>query len=206
MEICAATLPHGFSAADFGTRVTVPMWLDRWDKYGLMSYYAPGQTPPHAPNDGADYDFNTDLHFAKDHDLGLVLWTNALTVDSAEGMTDVQVWSYLQVRAKQMGIPVHINLQNAWPIVWMGNRYREETQLKAPQFLGGFYGVAHDSGPSGAISWNSQAGEDALLGVLQETVRNFAGDPNIVGWLEPHAETLSCRKAPFWNTGRWPTS
>lgn len=196
-ELCAAALPSGFAAPDFQARVPVPLWLDRWDKYGLMSYYGPGQTPPNSPNGGADYDFNTDLRFAKDHGMGLVLWTNALTVDSAEGMTNEQTWSYVQERARQMGIPVHLNPQNSWPTVWLGNRYREETQLKAPQFLGGFYGVAHDTASVGALSWNSQAGEDELLGLLQETVRRFAGDPNIVGWLEPHAETADTPQGKF---------
>ncbi|MDQ2730754.1 MAG: hypothetical protein M3Y56_03770, partial [Armatimonadota bacterium] len=201
-EVCAAAGPHPLASAEFEARVPVPMWLDRWDKHGLMSYYAPQQTPPKAPNNGADYDPNIDLLFAKNHgNMGLVLWSNALTVDNAEGMTDEQTWSYVQERSKQMGIPVHINLQNSWPVVWLGNRYREETQLKAPQFLGGFYGVAHDSGPQGALSWNSQAGEDELLGVLQGTVRRFVDDPNIVGWLEPHAETADTPQGRFMEYG-----
>ena len=187
-EACAAALPLSFAVTDFGARIAVPMWLDRWDKYGFLSYYEPGTPPPNAPNGGSDYDYNADLRFAKDHAMGLVMWTTPLSVDTAEGMTDQQMWSYMQERAKQMGVPIHLNTANGWP-VWLGNRYREETQLKAPQFLGGYYGVAHDSGPQGALSWNSQAGEDAMLGVLQETVRRFAPDPNIVGWFEPHGET-----------------
>lgn len=200
-EVCAATLAPGFAAGDFGARVSVPMWLDRWDKYGLMSYYNPAQTPPDAPNNGTDYDFNTDFRFAKENGLGLVVWTNALTVDSAEGMTNEQVWSYVQARSRQMDIPVHVNTSNAWPLVWLSNRYRDETQLKAPQFLGGYYGVANESATFGALSWNSQAGEDALLGVLQETVQRFADEPNVVGWLEPHAETADMPQGIFLEYG-----
>lgn len=174
------------------------MWLDRWDKYGVMSYYGPGQ----APQNSKDYDFDTDLQFAKDNGpLGLVLWTNALTEDNSEGMGNEQAWSYVQDRARQVGVPVHINLQNSWPVAWLGNRYREETQLKAPQFLGGFYGVSHDSAPAGPLTWSSQAGEDALLGVLQETVRRFVDAPNVVGWLEPHAETSDTPQGAFTEWG-----
>ena len=200
-ETCAAALPPAFAVADFGPRVSVPMWLDRWDKYGLMSYYGPGQTPPHAPNNGADYDYDTDVRFAKDNALGLVLWTNALTIDTTEGMTDEQTWTYVYDRAKQLGVPVHVNLQNLWPVVWLANRYREETQLRAPQFLGGYYGVAGWSSSVGPLSWNSQAGEDALLGLLQSNVRRFAADPNVVGWLEPHAETADTPQGAFLEYG-----
>ena len=198
-DACAAALPPAFTEADFAARVSVPMWLDRWDKHGLMSYYAPGQAPP---NFSGPYDFDTDIQFAKNHgNMGLVLWSNALTEDNAEGMTDEQTWTYVQDRAEQVGLPVHINLQNSWPVVWLGNRYREETQLKAPQFLGGFYGVSHDSAPVGPLTWSSQAGEDVLLGVLQETVRRFADAPNVVGWLEPHAETSDTPQGAFTEYG-----
>ena len=198
----ATSLPQALVASEFSSRVAVPMWLDRWDKHGLMAYYGPGQVPPNMPNDGSEYDVNIDFQFAKDHgDIGLVLWTNALTVDTAEGMTNEQTWTYMQERAKQLGLPMHINLQNSWPVVWLSNRYREETELKAPQFLGGFYGVAHDSAPGGTLGWNSQAGEDALLGVLQETVRRFNPDSNVVGWLEPHAESADMPQGHFMEYG-----
>ncbi|MGI4789463.1 MAG: hypothetical protein ACRYFS_11510 [Janthinobacterium lividum] len=201
-DMVTAALPQAFAAADFQSRVSVPLWLDRWDKFGVMSYYGPGQTPPNAPNSGADYDYDTDLQFAKNNGpLGLVLWTTPLNVDTAEGMGNEQTWSYVLDRAKQTGVPVHINLSNSWPIVWLSNRYRDETQIKAPQFLGGFYGVAHDSAPLGPLTWSSQAGEDALLGVLQETVRRFVDEPNVVGWLEPHAETSDTPQGAFTEYG-----
>ena len=172
-EVCAAALPKAFTAvSDFGARVAVPMWLDRWDKYGVMSYYGTGQKRPRTAKTTI---FDTDLQFAKDNGpLGLVLWTNALTEDTSEGMGSEQTWSYVQDRAKQLGVPVHINLSKL-----LAHRLARQPvparrrRLKAPQFLGGFYGVAHDSAPLGPLTWSSQAGEDALLGVLQETVREL---------------------------------
>ena len=74
-------------------------------------------------------------------------------------------------------------------MLWLANRYRAETMLKAPQFVGGFYGVAHDSCGVGAIAWESETAKGVALGVLQETVRRVGKDPNIVGWMEPHQET-----------------
>ena len=39
-EICAALAPHTLTAADFTAQTQVPMWLDRWDKHGLLIYLA----------------------------------------------------------------------------------------------------------------------------------------------------------------------
>ena len=39
------------------------------------------------------------------------------------------------------------------------------------------------------MSWNATTGEDALLALLQTAVRRFAGEPNVVSFLEPHGET-----------------
>ena len=73
--------------------------------------------------------------------------------------------------------------------------------LKAPQFVGGYYGVGHDSTALSATSWLSQEAEDALLGGFQRTVRRFANDPNIVGWLEPHGETYEVPQKFFLEAG-----
>ena len=39
------------------------------------------------------------------------------------------------------------------------------------------------------------------LGLFQQTVRRFAGDPNIVGWLEPHGETAETPQKYFLESG-----
>ena len=187
--------------ADFQARVPVPMFLDRWDKYGLLIYYGPFEPAPNLPRSGEEYDYAGDLKFVKDNDTGLAPWDAPSALHTAEGLTRLQAWGWIQENARRMGIPVHVETSNDWPMLWLSNRYRDETQLKMPQFVGGYYDVGWMSGTMGAISWNSEAGEDALLGIFQHAVRRFAGDPNIVGWMEPHAETSHTPSAQFCEYG-----
>src|SRR5579862_7054645 len=44
-EQCARRLPPGTPPDAFEPRAPVPMFLDRWDRYGLLAYYAPFTTP-----------------------------------------------------------------------------------------------------------------------------------------------------------------
>lgn len=200
-EICAALAPHTLTAADFTAQMQVPMWLDRWDKHGLLIYYGPMTAPASVPFPGYAYDYGSDLQFVKDNETGLVLWTKPNQSSTAEGFNDEQWWSWVQENSRKLGVPIHLNTSNEWPVPWLSNRYRDETQLKMPQFIGGFYDIGWMSGTQGAISWLSEAGEDALLGTFQHTVKRFAGDPNIVGWLEPHAESSHTPSAQFCEYG-----
>ena len=200
-EACASVIHHAATPAEFTARVAVPMWLDRWDKYGLLIYYGPFTSPSSVPFPGDDYDYESDLTFVKDNETGLVIWDKVSQYNTPEGMANTQWWAWLQANARKMGVPMHLNCTNDWPMLWLSNRYRDETQLRMPQFLGGYYDVGNQSGSQGAISWNSQAGEDALLGAIQQTVKRFAGDPNIVGWLEPHGETSQLPMSLFCEYG-----
>ena len=180
-----ATVRPSIRADAFVPHAQVPMYLDRFDKYGLLVYYGPWITPPHEEH----YDYSADFKFARDNKLGLILWQTPLADDTAEGMNNEKAWDWIQEGCRSLHVPLHVNLSFSWPMLWLGNRYREETMLKAPQFVGGFYGVAHDSCGVGAVSWHSEKAKAATLGILQETVRRYVKDPNIVGWLEPHSET-----------------
>lgn len=200
-ECLQAALPHA-AGQSFTPRVPVPMYLDRWDRHGLLIYFSPETIRPGLPGGGRSFDYGEGLEFLRDHGgLGLILWTNPLTDDTAEGITNETAWSWVANNARKMGLPVHINTQISPPQLWLSNRYREQTMLKAPQFVGGYYGVAHDSAGVGAISWLAQEAEDALLGTFQEIVRRFAKDPNIVGWLEPHGETAEMPQRFFLDAG-----
>lgn len=187
--LLGTALTQAVRPADFLARAKVPMYLDRWDKYGLLIYYAPYDLPGGYTGDPQAYDYGQDFEFMRDNNIGPVLWTNALGVDSAEGLTTEINWAWIQENARRMNIPVHINTSYSYPVLWLSNRYRDQTQLKAPQFLGGYYGVAHDSLGQGAISWAAEEAYDAYMGIYQHTVKRFAPDANVVGWLEPHGET-----------------
>ncbi len=60
--------------------VSVPMFLDRWDKYGFRFYYGPFVKPQDADHrEVATYDPRQDFTFAKrSGDAGLVVWNCAL--------------------------------------------------------------------------------------------------------------------------------
>ena len=200
-EICDTTITQPWTPTDFQARTPVPLFLDRWDRYGLLIYYGPFTAPANVPWPEDAYDYGGDLAFVRDNGTGLVIWDKVNSYDTPEGMASMQWWGWLQENARRMGVPMHLNTANDWPVLWLSNRYRDETQLRMPQFLGGYYDVGGQSGSQGAISWNSEAGEDALLGALQQTVKRFAGDPNIVGWLEPHGETSQLPMSLFCEYG-----
>ncbi len=193
-------LNHAF-LAEFEPRATVPMFLDRWDKHGLLCYYNPDATPPNTPYLDQKFDFADGLTFCRDHHIGIVLWSFPASDDYAEAITNEQSWNWVQEAARKMAIPVHINTQINPPQLWLANRFPEQTMLKSPQFMGGYYGVGHDSTGLSAISWLSESAEDALLGVFQQTVKKYANDPNIVGWLEPHGETYELPQKFFLDSG-----
>ncbi len=190
LALIAAHLPKATLAGAFLPRVQIPMYLDRWDKYGLLAYYGAFTTPPGTQND--DYDFMQDFDFAAEHGpLGLVVWDNETMNDTAEGMANTPLWDWVAAECRVRHLPLHINTQSG-AALWLTNRFREETMQKAPQYCGAYYNLLEPNiGEQGYVSWNAGVAQDVELGVLQQTVRRFASDPNVVGWLEPHSETDS---------------
>ncbi len=196
--------PSHFRPTDFTVRSSVPMYLDRWDRYGLLYYMAPDATPPGTPDLGQTYDYGSVFSFVKDHGpAGLIPWVTPLTDDHSEGLTNLQDWDWVQEGARKRRVPVHLNTSISPPQLWLANRYREQTMLKSPQFLGGYYGVAHDSAVVGAMSWLSQEGWDAQFGIFQSIVKRFANASNIIGWLEPHGETGETPQKYFLDSGEY---
>ncbi len=81
--------------------VEVPMWLDRWDRFGFRFYYRPWEVPPGTTS--ATYDATKEFDFAGQHDRsGLVVWANRNDVDTAEGMTNDVWWDWMQAAAERM--------------------------------------------------------------------------------------------------------
>ena len=163
----------------------VPMYLDRWDRYGMRFYYGPFTTPQGTNSFQSAYDPMNDFKFARDEDkCGLVLWTNPFPSEPAEGIMKTPMWEWVAGQGVKMGLPLGINLSGG--SCSLTNRFREEWAVHDPQYLGGFYGLL--SPDEGIFSWNSNAGRDAGFAVLQQIMRQFGGVDNIVNWLNPDGE------------------
>ncbi|MDQ3815346.1 MAG: beta-galactosidase, partial [Armatimonadota bacterium] len=175
--------------------VEVPMYLDRWDKFGFRFYYRPWEYPPSLPRpEYKTYDFAHEFEWAeKQERTGLVFWNDQNRVDTAEGLMNEVWWDWGQNAARARRLPVAINITaggGATP-VWLLNRYREQTQQRMPGYVGDFYAVARqDNGGHGSTSWNATEMKDVELSLLQSSVRRFSADPNVVSWLEPHGELI----------------
>ncbi|MGD0091810.1 MAG: beta-galactosidase [Planctomycetota bacterium] len=197
LEKLAAALQGDWSAAVSAPEVPVPMWLDRWDKYGFRFYYAPFTYPPaeRMPKGQAveTYDFTQDFEFARKHNAGLVLWMGASKEAFAEGINNDSWFDWVQRWAKAWDLPLGGNLETLNYNVpnWVVNRYRHQLQEPMPQYLGDSMSVAGGRGTQGKVgelAWGATEARDAILGSLQQTVRRLAPDPNVTTWLEPHGE------------------
>ena len=72
----------------------VPMWLDRWDKYGFRFYYSrPLLTP--SGTELKDYDFVKEFEYAAKMDhAGLLFWNHPLKPATAEGLREVEAYDW----------------------------------------------------------------------------------------------------------------
>jgi hypothetical protein len=167
---------------------TVPMYLDRFDKYGFRFYYAPGNLPQ-KPGGGDDtsYDVREDFNWMHSVHGGVTLWTNGLEGITPEWLSVQPRWNWVVGEAKQKGLPFGVNLGIDGAAYWYFNRNPDALMQFVPDFLGTYYGSMNYGIPE-YVSWSSQIGQDTMLAQLQQTVRNLDTTDNITSWLEPHEE------------------
>ena len=175
--------PAGTSTA----QVEVPMYLDRWDKFGFRHYYSLWKHPK-GMTDG-NYDFTSEFDYAKQEDrAGFLLVDAPMTTDSSEGIMNYGWWDWMEYEALKRKLPVDLHLGGGQS-TWLLNSYREQTQLKMPGFTGNFHEMESPYlGGEGLLSWSATTGEDSKLGLLQESIRKYGKEPNVVSFLEPHGE------------------
>ena len=172
-------------------QVAVPMYLDRWDRFGFRHYYWPWQQPPgyHGPG----YDAVSEFDYAQAQArAGILIPISGLATDSADGMVNSGWGGWVEQEAARHGLPVdiHLGANAGYEPTWLLNRFRAQTQLKMPGFTGNFHDLLSPYlGGQGVMSWNATTGEDAELGVLQTQVRRTAKAGNVISYLEPHGET-----------------
>lgn len=169
--------------------VEVPMWLDRWDRFGFRFYYRPWETPE--GKDTATYDFAGEFGFAEKNDrAGFMFWATRSYIDTAEGLGNEVWWDWARQAARARKLPVGLNIMTGGNGgSWFLNRYRDQTSRSMPQFTGNYHRVADPMlGGTGVLSWSATTGMDAELGFLQQIVRRMADEPNLTSVLEPHGE------------------
>lgn len=170
--------------------VEVPMWLNRWDRFGFRFYYRPWELPPKTASQ--DYDFEQEFVFAEKSDrAGFVMWEGREPVDSAGGMMRGPWWDWALELAKERNLPVGINsVINSEGASSFFNRYRDELAQKMPQFSGNTRAIADPSAQAnGVLSWSSTNGKDVALAELQKSLRKImSSSANITSVLEPHDE------------------
>jgi len=200
--IPAATSPEGWTslvnssftgaASSFSSKaeVDVPMWLDRWDKFGFRFYYRHWALPED-PEMAKDYDFAKEFDFAeKSNRSGFLFWNMTHRVETAEGLNNGPWGDWAEKAAVAHNLPMAINLtagQFTTP-VWLMNRYRDQSVGFMPDFIGNAHVIADAKGGVGTLSWSSTTAKDEELGMMQEVVRNTTNLPNVTTYLEPHGE------------------
>jgi hypothetical protein len=169
-------------------QVKVPMYLDRFDKYGFRFYYAPGALKP-GPNGQSDpsYDPTADFDFAQATHGGILVWTGAQWGETAVGLTRRPSWNWALDEAKEKGLSFGLNTGLEGNANWLFNRRPETMMQFAPDFLGTYYGSMNFGIPP-MVSWTNSSGQDAMLQQLQGTIRDLRDTDNITSWLEPHEE------------------
>ena len=180
------TLPSGTTINATDAEIPVPMYVDRWDKYGFRFYYGPFVVPQDANHhDLPTYDPQQDFAFAKKSgDVGLVIWNSPTGIP---GIMDLNSRQWVFDAARKLDLPLGINLGITDGDVSLIDRYPEGLAPCADGYLGGWYGAMNWGGATPA--WSSDRMQDIALGQLQPLVRDLASRyDNIVNWLEPHEE------------------
>jgi hypothetical protein len=188
-------LPASHGPLVYTSDTPVPMYLDRWDKYGFRFYSYTWHGPQTRDGNGketydATYDFAPEFTYARDHDhVPFAIFGAENPLDTAEGLNNTVWWDWETRAAMASGLPFGVKALMDHPSPWLLNRYRDQTLLKDPQYCGGFHDIASpSSGGTGTMSYGSTTGQDAELSVVQSTDRQFVNNPNLLSYLEPHNE------------------
>jgi hypothetical protein len=175
----------------FAPEVTVPMLLDRFDKYAFQFYYQPWSQPKGSKNYAHDTLQDFDWAQKLDHS-GLTIFVGVNRVPTAEGMTDGPSWDFATQAARQREMPVGIESSFEMEAPdWLLNRYRDETAQQMPGYVGGYSDPGFCWPPSGVLSWASTKGEETLLATMQQNIRRMSAMPNVTHFMEPHGETAA---------------
>lgn len=189
-QLIQASIPHDATIDSSTAELEVPMYLDRWDKYGFRFYYAPLTKPRDAQGRDlpGNYDPRQDFDFAdRSGKSGLVIWNSPFSAPSADGIFDLTSREWAHQAAQVHRLPLGINIGITDGNIVLTNRYADAVAPFAEQYLGGWYYEAPSGIPT--LSYASGEAQEAALSQLKGLVSKLnTKHDNIVNWLEPHEE------------------
>lgn len=183
---CPGLAPPAFSQ---DTGYAVPMYLDKFDKYGFGFWYDPNGRPS---GQEATYDpVKQDLGYAKKMGVGLQVMVEPDYADGADNMVNFATTGWAVDAGRSLGVPNFVQTSGGTAGgLWIANRWPGQMQQHAPGFTGDWYGNYGDwmnSAPA-HISYNSGPAEDAENALIGRIVKHYSTYPNVTGYLEPHGE------------------
>jgi len=115
---------------DFTGAAHVPTFLDKLDRWAIGFWFpGPFMTPD---NEEATYDIRQRFDWAKKMGVSLQFCVGLNQTNSAEGLLEDNGKRWAIGVARDMGIPVFVQMQGDATPGWIARRYGDEMQQKAP--------------------------------------------------------------------------
>ena len=137
-----ASIPKDARIDSSTAEIDVPMYLDRWDKYGFRFYYGPLTKPRDAQGRDmpGNYDPRPDFEFAdKSGKSGLVVWHSPFSAPGADGIFDLASRAWVNQAAQARRLPLGVNIGITDGNIVLTNRYPNAVAPLADGYLGGWY-------------------------------------------------------------------
>ncbi|WPJ96771.1 beta-galactosidase trimerization domain-containing protein [Coraliomargarita algicola] len=192
----------------FSTEMEVPMYLDRWDKWGFRAHFRPWTT---APKDYVDaqgegpYDYLEEFDFAeKTGQIGFVAFNGVHSMDTAGGLDNQMWWEWMVPLAEERGLPLGLNIKVAEGSegTWLMNRYRDQQMQPMPQFAGTYMRLGSPYfGTRGTSSWSAKEANQIQFDIAESMLRKYQDNENVVTVLEPHGELKNLNHSIFLEYG-----
>ncbi|WPJ96773.1 beta-galactosidase trimerization domain-containing protein [Coraliomargarita algicola] len=204
----AGLMEGDWSDWSFSTETKVPMYLDRWDKWGFRSHFKPWYGAPKdyiQAQGGGSYDFLQEFEFAEEMGhVGLLPFNGPHSMDTAGGLDDSMWWEWSLPLAEERGLPYGFSITVAAgsEAPWLMNRYRDQEMQPMPQFGGSYMRIGSPYfGTRGTTSWAADEANQVQFDLVEAVLRRFQDRENVVTVLEPHGELKNLAHSIFLEYG-----
>jgi len=177
--------------------VPVPMWLDKWDKYGfLMCGNDSLQMFMPPVSDHKTFDFFKPFEWLhNDVKMGYSVDPYWGVLDYSEGVSSEPFFNWQENTLLELGIPFayrDLVAKIEETPLWFANRYRDSMQQSAPYCVLNFGSRQPDPGwanQSRVLAWSADEDvEDQLLAEVQQMIRRVDQYPNLLNYMAPFGE------------------